>query len=183
MIRGRCFSCSSAVRPQDLSFWSRMFWIGIWVKVVFMRYMAAWLIAEGGCIMIGESAPPEATSEVIPEVTHRAEHGPSEVMEWGGGGVISGGGGADSVRSAVLGSPRYHLSRRRGAGVGLTDSLRGCIVLARMHELAVLLLPCDGGIQTCKGIRRRLSSTIRVLFIHEFDNSRYCCVTFVVAVS
>ncbi|KAF0297208.1 Lysophospholipid acyltransferase 5 [Amphibalanus amphitrite] len=38
---------------QDLSFWSRMFWIGIWVKVVFMRYMAAWLIAEGGCIMIG----------------------------------------------------------------------------------------------------------------------------------
>ncbi|XP_037075411.1 lysophospholipid acyltransferase 5-like [Pollicipes pollicipes] len=35
------------------SFWSKMFWIGVWVKVIFMRYLAAWMFAEGGCIMLG----------------------------------------------------------------------------------------------------------------------------------
>lgn len=31
----------------------KLFWIGLWVKVVFMRYLAAWLFSEGGCILIG----------------------------------------------------------------------------------------------------------------------------------
>jgi len=35
------------------SYFSKMFWIGIWVKVIFMRYMAAFMFAEAGCILMG----------------------------------------------------------------------------------------------------------------------------------
>ena len=70
-----------------MNFWGRMFWIGMWVKVVFMRYMAAWLIAEGGCIMIGESVTslrPSVTS-LLPSEVSRSREARAE-----GGGLLVG---------------------------------------------------------------------------------------------
>ena len=71
-----------------MNFWGRMFWIGMWVKVVFMRYMAAWLIAEGGCIMIGElvtsSRPPVTSSHPL----RSADGGNTSRGRWLDGGVM-----------------------------------------------------------------------------------------------
>lgn len=56
------------MRTEDyanMGFFVRTFWFSVWVKIILAKYIAAWLFAEGSCIVSGLSY--NGTDEVTKE--------------------------------------------------------------------------------------------------------------------